>query len=873
MSGKDCHGRQDDDATATTAAAAAGGATDGAPMNSIGGAENYYDTLNDGDDVHSRTPSSCPPPSQQQQQQLVRSMPSPSKIAVRIMNITSGLCADPFHYHSFANASSGWVVPTPRDLYIGAFYKCIACHGRLGHKPPSSSTTNIARSTNINEDTYWRPPPLVNAETNNSTSTTEMLHCIACGVYAHRTCAFSRSALQGKTAESVSSKWSTRIPVCKINSHEIQRVCGDRRGAAITQQIKEESLQPPIQKEATSPSPSSSSSSWNIFGKRSVTDESQDNTIDATGKIITNDAVETSKGDADNNYPSTTITGEKVEPIASNKPSSTSSSSSSSSSSWNIFRKNNPLTNESIDVNAKNADDNEADHSSTIKATITNIENQLLSDNVLEKKIDPPIATKQPIHQPPPPPPPPPPGVIESSIQLIKKTTETTIHIPTASAIGMVAGGAAGWVLAGPAGIIVGSQIGRTVLTVGAVVEGGIGIAMLAINLAQAANFALTPSSRSSEKGERELKLNNGVLVLVRPDIEVDPIWGVYANEARSAWQRERREHSSTTAASTPSGFALGSLFTSSTTTTASSNEEPNMRYLKDSDIVKADANELPTKDKVFLLVNRILNDKTSLPGYQYRFLIMKHKRRTMFGEYDTRCTINTAAKRSCRQDAHGIIKHVTATLLEVRPGLASSSTMTELTASAVEALIFGELYNECFDEIIDQTRENGESLTAKVEYLRRRCNNDGCSTVLRNDDQEDATTTTATSPPPISLSAIAALQLLPKAHTPTDKLLYCVEFLELISAYYSSSSFNNGNTNKCIDADSLLAMVCQHVVTANIPHLHAEVAFIDEFSRDEQLLSGKEGYALITLQASLHYLDSLEELPMEMMSVHSVVI
>jgi hypothetical protein len=56
--------------------------------------------------------------------------------------------------------------------------------------------------------------------------------------------------------------------------------------------------------------------------------------------------------------------------------------------------------------------------------------------------------------------------------------------------------------------------------------------------------------------------------------------------------------------------------------------------------------------------------------------------------------------------------------------------------------------------------------------------------------------------------------------------------------------------------------MVCQHVVAANIQHLHAEVAFIEEFSRDEQLLSGKEGYALITLQASLHYLDSLDDLP-----------
>jgi len=50
--------------------------------------------------------------------------------------------------------------------------------------------------------------------------------------------------------------------------------------------------------------------------------------------------------------------------------------------------------------------------------------------------------------------------------------------------------------------------------------------------------------------------------------------------------------------------------------------------------------------------------------------------------------------------------------------------------------------------------------------------------------------------------------------------------------------------------------MVCQHVVAAKLNHLHAE----EEFSRDEQLFCGKEGYDLITLQASLHYLDSVGE-------------
>eukprot|EP00797_Seminavis_robusta_P037099 Sro969_g226270.2 (122) ;mRNA; r:32229-32594 len=38
--------------------------------------------------------------------------------------------------------------------------------------------------------------------------------------------------------------------------------------------------------------------------------------------------------------------------------------------------------------------------------------------------------------------------------------------------------------------------------------------------------------------------------------------------------------------------------------------------------------------------------------------------------------------------------------------------------------------------------------------------------------------------------------------------------------------------------------------------YINAEVAFLEEFARDEQLLRGKEGYALVTLQASLHFLN-----------------
>ena len=299
------------------------------------------------------------------------------------------------------------------------------------------------------------------------------------------------------------------------------------------------------------------------------------------------------------------------------------------------------------------------------------------------------------------------------------------------------------------------------------------------------------------------------------------------------------------------------------------------MRYKKDHDIVKADTTELPTQDKVFLLVNRILNDKMSLPGYLFRYLILKHKQWTIFGDSGSSYLIQKQSEpamnsdeggmetqttqqstvRSSRQNAHGVIKHVAGTLLEVRPGLAVSPRMTELSAGAVEVLVFGEMYEDVFKEIIQQTEEKDENLVAKASELQKKCLN-GCAP-----HQGDEVTS-------VSQSAMTALRSLPQAHTPTDKLLHCVKFLEHISAHFSSLFEGKG-----IDADTLLKMVCQHVIAARINYLHAEVAFIEEFSRDEQLLSGKEGYALITLQAALFHLDSLDAFPADISPSNSMIV
>ncbi len=70
-----------------------------------------------------------------------------------------------------------------------------------------------------------------------------------------------------------------------------------------------------------------------------------------------------------------------------------------------------------------------------------------------------------------------------------------------------------------------------------------------------------------------------------------------------------------------------------------------------------------------------------------------------------------------------------------------------------------------------------------------------------------------------------------------------------------------NESNNQNVNTDNLLKMVCQHIVLANVNQMNAECVFLEDFARDEQLLRGKEGYALVTLQASLHFLNICSDL------------
>jgi len=109
---------------------------------------------------------------------------------------------------------------------------------------------------------------------------------------------------------------------------------------------------------------------------------------------------------------------------------------------------------------------------------------------------------------------------------------------------------------------------------------------------------------------------------------------------------------------------------------------------------------EIPTADKVVLLAKKILTDRRSLPGHVYQRLfktfVMRRSdlplgltdRPSQDEEED-----GGSSRRRRRDDAHSIIKIVTANLLEAKPNFAQTAALTFLTTTAVEAFLFDQIY------------------------------------------------------------------------------------------------------------------------------------------------------------------------------------
>jgi hypothetical protein len=443
----------------------------------------------------------------------------------------------------------------------------------------------------------------------------------------------------------------------------------------------------------------------------------------------------------------------------------------------------------------------------------------------------------------------PPPPQQSSLIKLASGTykavnTASRLHqsLGMASFVGGIAGGVAGLVMAGPAGAVFGVKCGQTAGVLSIVIEGSVTVGVL---VAGAAAGSFTAKQIQQQAEQRIISIgeegSRRKVLLVRPHVWIDPAWDQICETAKRQAPAVKKS-------------PMLSLLGGSTAKQARMAKKE--RYQRDSDIVQTAEFELQTEEKVFLLVSRMLNDKLSLPGHVYRALIKEHNRRaeertlgyisTAIEEMEAKVQNHNLDKeaekeylatatsiRFRRLDTHAVIKHVTATLLEVRPGFASSPTITEMSATAVEGLVFGELYDSVFEEILEETRHVDKALTEKLSSFA----NGKADELIVLDD--------------ISKKAITTLTQIPEAHAPVEKLGFCVRFLEHVSDHCSAPN------KKAMGADSLLKMVCLHLVVANVPNMNAEVAFLEEFARDERLLQGKEGYALVTLQASLHFLNA----------------
>jgi Vacuolar sorting protein 9 (VPS9) domain len=443
-------------------------------------------------------------------------------------------------------------------------------------------------------------------------------------------------------------------------------------------------------------------------------------------------------------------------------------------------------------------------------------------------------------------------------------------NLGVGAVVGGLAGGVAGMALAGPAGALVGYQFGSKACMLGIVIEGSVSAGVLAASVVTGAH---TAQKVQNQIQQHKLKQNQRILtmgehgiaqklLLVRPGITIDPIWDQFALEARKSVSAVLVDSPGATLyPGSAEARALG-------------------RYRRDSDIVHCAEQELPTNEKVLLLVSRILSDKTRLPGHMYRVLIStflcRCKSRDPAKPDDTapcqEAGDPTLQSRIRRDDVHAVIKHVTATLLDVRPDLGATPQLTELTATAVEALVFGHTYKLVYEEILWETWLLDKGLHRKIRSFRGDAEGSkGCAAghQLSHTDgvvgQRESSCSSETfvslqSPPRLSQTALEALRKLPTCHTVVDKLECCVSFLECISNHFDatmmpSNTSSSGAGAATLGADSLLHICCQHVIYSEVPYLHAELRFVEEFAADQQLLRGREGYSLVTLQASLHYL------------------
>jgi hypothetical protein len=176
--------------------------------------------------------------------------------------------------------------------------------------------------------------------------------------------------------------------------------------------------------------------------------------------------------------------------------------------------------------------------------------------------------------------------------------------------------------------------------------------------------------------------------------------------------------------------------------------------------------------------------------------------------------------------DALGLIHEILLSVFQYHIKLAESEETIVVTINAVDRLVIAPLYDRIMQFLVDEHRAADAGFASKLMSVN----------FSSSDERVDH-------------DALRALASAISARTAYEKLLCFTRFVERVSS--------NCDRRKGSSADNLLPALCLHFVASDIYSIHAELAFIDHFSRNDFMLLGREGYALTSVQAAVTALDN----------------
>lgn len=222
-------------------------------------------------------------------------------------------------------------------------------------------------------------------------------------------------------------------------------------------------------------------------------------------------------------------------------------------------------------------------------------------------------------------------------------------------------------------------------------------------------------------------------------------------------------------------------------------------------------------------------------------------------------------------RDVHGVLRELTRAVLEWCPLLTASHEAQIQAVNCVDQRVFLETYGPVFGRIASSgaAREGDRCLARRVRREERSRAASGRPSLLSTCRAE----------------VMSALRAAGAARTGRDKLGFLVRAVEAASDTLAEQQPTT---------DALIFSVCRHLAAATsiaadiggerlvvgggaealsdgdcgdggggcgggaqpaLPRPHAEVAFVEQFMRDESWVMGKEGYVLTTVIAALHVL------------------